>query len=202
MDKIQEITASDAPILRLYRRLWQPARYAHPNWFIGMGFHPPQCWQYGRYPVMDRILNEALRRRRGTPRLTERAGQPKAESFREANYLETLALALGLLMLNCKDYFLLPAYRQTLSQRVNDVILWQLFGLCTGVKRAVFTPQTLQQQATEIGLAGLYRIAEKDAALYASLVALPPRARALRPGVSRRTFNLLEQVLCANENFL
>ncbi|HBW2588899.1 cytoplasmic protein, partial [Salmonella enterica subsp. enterica serovar Newport] len=53
-------------MLQLYRYFWQPARYAVPEWLDKLGFHPSNCWRYGDRPELDRLLDRALNRLRGS----------------------------------------------------------------------------------------------------------------------------------------
>lgn len=190
----------DALTLRLHRYLWQPARYAHPAWFNAMGFHPASEWRYGMRPTLDRCLNHALLARRGTPALPTQLNARQQQLARFAPKITAFALALGLIKLGCGDYFLLPDYRKVLRHWLDETLLWRLFGLCQGQRRAVFSPEALPAIAIDLGSGMLYREAQHEPVLYAQLILLPPPMRALWPQVPTALMNLLERMLCLSDN--
>ena len=187
----------DAAVLRLHRYLWLPARYAHPQWLIRVGFHPPADWRYGERPSLDRCLNQVLLTRRGTPALPAVLNVHQQRRMQLSGHLHLLALAAGLLALQCHDYFLLPAYRRVLSSWFEDDLLWQLFGLCQGEKRAVVPAEQLTDMALQLGTAILSRAAQSDPVLFAMLITLPPCKRALWPSLPANILTLLERILCS-----
>ncbi|WP_279156718.1 type III secretion system domain-containing protein [Obesumbacterium proteus] len=187
----------DDAALRLHRYLWTPARYAHPQWLAALGFSPKGSWRYGEYPQLDRSLNLALQRRRGTPRLPAQLSDRQRRMAKMVSNINVFVLAIGLLKLECNDYFLLPDYRQLILRWLDEALIWQLFGLCQGRNRAVFSPSEMIDNAFTLGIAVLHRAAQEDAVLYAMLITLPPCKRALWPSIPRLAMNLLERTLCA-----
>lgn len=188
----------DEALLLIHRYLWTPARYAHPLWLTRLGFSPEAKWRYGANPSLDRCLNHALRVRRGTPRL------PAALSLRQQRIvqlgprLQSFALAIGLLLLDCHDYFLLPDYRRALLNLLDDGLILQLFGLCQGNRRALFSPTQMVEIALQLGTATLTRAAQKHPVLHALLITLAPCERALWLPIPALAMNLLERTLCAD----
>lgn len=110
--------------------------------------------------------------------------------------LPAFALAAGLLVLGCNDYFLLPDYRQTLLHLLDDGLIRQLFGLCRGRNRALFPPEKLVEIALELGTAVLSRAGQRDPVLYALLITLAPCRRALWVQLPAPELNFLERILC------
>jgi len=190
----------DDLVLQLHRYLWQPACYAHSGWFTTIGFLPQAGWYYGLSPRLDRCLNEALRAQRGTPRLPAKLNAHQRRIAQLAPCIASLALALGLLLLDCHDYFLLPDYRQAILHRLDEALIWQLFGLCSGKKGRVFSPDDLMVMATRLGTSVLYRAAQNDPVLYAVLITFPPCERALWPPLPTLAMNSLERILCPTVN--
>ncbi|MGL5698970.1 MAG: type III secretion system domain-containing protein [Kluyvera sp.] len=188
----------DKTLLQLHRYLWTPARYAHPGWLMSIGFTPRPRWGYGENPPLDRCLNRALQERRGTPRLPTSLNPRQQRIVQLSSRIQSFALATGLLELGCRDYFLLPDYRRVLLRWLDDGLLWQLFGLCKGNNRAIFSPVQTLENALELGTAVLNRTAQNDPVLHAVLITLPPSKRALWPTVPGLAMNLLEQTLCAD----
>lgn len=184
-------------ILQLHRYLWTPARYAHPRWLMSLGFKPKLEWSYGENSQLDRCLNQALRVRRGTPRLPLKLNDRQWRIAQLAPHMEQFALAMGLLMLGCNDYFLLPDYRKAMLRWLSEAVIRQLFGLCRGTRRAVFSPLSLKRMALDLGTAVLHRAAQAEPVLYAMLILSPPCERALWPSVPTLAMNLLERSLCA-----
>ncbi|BAE74571.1 putative type III secretion apparatus [Sodalis glossinidius str. 'morsitans'] len=183
-------------MLQLYRYSWQPARYANPAWLAALGFRPRPTWRYGQQPQLDQGLNQALRQWRGIPPLGH-ALTPRARRLaRLAPVMPQAALGLGLLALDCSDYLLLPGYREVIGQWLSEATLWQLFGLCSGKRGAVWAPEALVEQAMTLGTAVLTRMAVIEPVLSPLLLLLPPPARALWPTVPSTALILLEQVLC------
>ncbi|WP_145558804.1 type III secretion system domain-containing protein [Yersinia mollaretii] len=193
---ITSCTVDDA-VLRLHRYLWTPARYAHPRWLSSLGFSPKASWRYGEYPLLDRGLNLALQRRRGTPLLPAQLNDRQRRMVKMVSNINAFALAIGLLKLGCNDYFLLPDYRKAILRWLDETLIWQIFGLCQGKNRAVFSPSVMIDTAFNLGISVLHRAAQDDAILYAMLITLPPCERALWPSVPRLAMNLLERTLCA-----
>ncbi|CAJ0993987.1 hypothetical protein SODG_004518 [Sodalis praecaptivus] len=194
------LTPPDPLLLQLYRYSWQPARYAHPAWLAALGFRPRPDWRYGQRPPLDEGLNQALRRRRGTPPLGQ-ALTPRARRLaRLAPMMTAAALGLGLLVLECSDYLLLPAYRQVIGQWLSEEAVWQLFGLCGGKRGVVWAPDQLAERAISLGAAVLARLAVNEPVLYILLILLPPPERALWPKVPGSALIVLEQVLCPSED--
>lgn len=191
----------DALILLLHRHVWQPARYAHPAWLQVIGFHPRSDWCYGERPGLDRCLNQALRAKRGTPPLPGRLTDHQQCLVRHAENMPGLALSLGLIQLGCGDYFLLPEYRKVIRHWLDDALIWQLFGLSDGCRKAVLRPAILTGTAISIGSAILYRAARSNPVLYSLLIRLPPPERALWPHMPYKAMNLLERVLCLYANY-
>ncbi len=191
-------SAPDDTLLRLHRYLWTPARYAHPRWLTLLGFSAQPEWRYGDNPPLDRCLNRALQVKRGTPRLPATLSLRQRRIAQLASRLQDFALATGLLVLGCHDYFLLPAYRRALLRRLDDRLLWQLFGLCQGKNRAIFSPTQTIEQALQLGIAIFNRAAQNDPVFHAVLIGLPPCERALWPLVPARAMNLLERTLCVD----
>lgn len=191
---------ADPLLLQLYRYSWQPARYAHPAWLAAIGFRPRPGWRYGQRPHLDEGLNQALRRRRGTPVLGH-ALTPRARRLAQlASTMPQAALSLGLLALDCSDYLLLPAYRQVIGQWLSEEVLWQLFGLCGGKQGRVWAPDELAGRAMPLGAAVLARLAVNEPVLDTLLILLPPPARALWPRVPGAALIVLEHVLCPPEH--
>ncbi|WP_231583224.1 type III secretion system domain-containing protein [Yersinia aldovae] len=188
-------------VLQLHRYLWLPGRYAHRSWLAALGFMPKPGWQYGQQPQLDSYLNQALRARRGTPRLPTRLNTRQQRMVRLAPKMTAFALAIGLLKLGCSDYLLLPDYRQTILRWLDDGLIWLLFGLSCGKCRALFSPIDLITNAIKIGTAVLHRAAQDDPVLYAVLIMLPPCERALWPQVPMLAMNLLEQALCPDAEY-
>ncbi|MFB5743991.1 type III secretion system domain-containing protein [Cedecea sp. S5-13] len=188
----------DEALLRMHRYLWTPARYAHSRWLTRLGFAPAAKWRYGANPPLDRCLNQALQVRRGTPRLPVTLSLRQQRMVQLAPRLQAFALATGLLVLGCNDYFLLPDYRRALLHLLDDVLIWQLFGLCQGNHRALFSPTQTVEIALQLGTAVLTRAAQNDPVLYALLITLAPCERALWLPVPALAMNLLERTLCAD----
>lgn len=201
MDDVAQkaITAGtvDDAVLCLHRYLWTPARYAHPRWLESLGFSPKESWRYGECQPLDRCLNLALQRRRGTPRLPAQINDRQRRMVKMVSNINAFALAIGLLKLGCNDYFLLPDYRLAILRWLDESLIWQLFGLCQGKNRAVFSPSEMIDNAFNLGISVLHHAAQDDAVLYAILITLPPCERALWPSVPRLAMNLLERTLCA-----
>ncbi|MCW2474989.1 type III secretion system domain-containing protein [Candidatus Symbiopectobacterium sp. NZEC151] len=191
-----ESSRPDALILLLHRSVWQPARYAHPDWFALLGFHRNQRWRYGESPVLDSALNRALRARRGGICLPGRLNERQRRLAMLAPNMPKYALALGLLTLACGDYFLLPDYRHALRRWLDNDLIWHLFGMCDNKRPALFSPEQVIDAANRIGIAMLYRAAREEPVLQALLIQLPPLRQALYPVTSLTTMNLLERMLC------
>lgn len=186
---------TDSLYLQLQRYLWLPASYAHSGWFRLLGVDPEM--QPVRGTLRQSLLNRALRGLRGMPVLDAsltRRQQQLAQM--DAKGLSRYALALGLLRLDCNDYFLLPAYRQVLYSWFDETLLWQMFGVSRGTGTASLSPEVLVSRATSTGIAILQRMACAEPVLYAMLILLPPVTRALWPPVSPRKIALLESMLC------
>lgn len=188
----------DRHILLWYRHVWQPARYAHPDWLIRIGmYRKARAWHYGQQPKLDRCLDLTLRRIRGGEpmtlpgKLTVRQQRIIALNSR----LMTVALALGLVQLACGDYLLLPDYRAVIHPWVSDELAWQLYGLCGGKREAVMNPAALVAVALELGISCLSREARHEPVWQALLIALPPPTRALWPRFSPRVLTILERIL-------
>lgn len=192
------VAAPDDVLLRLHRYLWTPARYAHPRWLTLVGFNPETGWQYGINPPLDRCLNRALQKRRGTPYLPATLNLRKQRIVQLSSHIQTFALATGLLVLGCNDYLLLPDYRRVLLCWLDDELIWQLFGLCQGNNRALFSPTQTVENALQLGTAVLTRAAQHDPVLHALLITLAPCERALWLPVPALAMNLLERMLCAD----
>lgn len=182
----------------MHRYIWAPARYANPHWLTQIGFAPEAEWRYGANPKLDRCLNRALQVRRGTPRLPVTLSPRQQRMVQLAPQLQAFALATGLLVLGCNDYFLLPDYRRALSRLLDDVLIWQLFGLCQGNNRALFSPIQAVEIALQLGTAVLTRAAQNDPVLHALLIKLAPCERALWLPIPAPVMYLLERTLCAD----
>lgn len=180
----------------LHRSVWQPARYAHPDWLVSLGFHRCEGWRYGESPVLDSALNHALRARRGPIFLPGRLDERQRRLAALAPNISKYALALGLLTLACGDYFLLPDYRQVLRHWLDNDLIWHLFGMCDNRHPAFYSPEQVIDAANRIGIALLYRAATREPVLQALLIQLPPLKHALYPVMPRATMNLLEHMLC------
>lgn len=191
-----ESSRPDALILLLHRAVWQPARYAHPDWLVSLGFHRYDGWRYGESPVLDSALNRALRARRGPIYLPGRLDERQRRLATLAPNISKYALALGLLTLACGDYFLLPNYRQVLRHWLDNNLIWQLFGMCDNKHPAFYSPEQVIDAANRIGIALLYRVATREPVLQALLIQLPPLKHALYPVMPRATMTLLEHMLC------
>lgn len=188
----------DEDLLQMHRYVWTPARYAHPRWLTWLGFVRAAKWRYGANPPLDRCLNRALQVRRGTPRLPVRLSLQQQRMVQLAPRLQAFALAMGLLVLGCKDYFLLPDYRRVLLHQLHDGLIWQLFGLCQGNNRSLFSPTQTVEIALQLGIAVLTRAAQKDPVLHALLITLAPCERALWLPIPALAMSLLERILCAD----
>lgn len=191
-----EPSRPDALILLLHCSVWQPARYAHPDWFASLGFHRYSRWRYGESPVLDSALNHALRARRGQICLPGRLDARQRRLTALAPAMSKYALALGLLALACGDYFLLPDYRHALRQWLDNDMIWHLFGMCDNKHPAFYSPEQVVDAANRIGIAMLYRAAKREPVLQALLIQLPPLKQALYPVIPQATMNLLERMLC------
>ncbi|HHX8748748.1 TPA: type III secretion system domain-containing protein [Morganella morganii] len=186
----------DEALLRMHRYLRTPARYAHPRWLTLLGFTSEATWCYGANPPLDRCLNRALRARRGTPPLPVMLSPRQQRMVQFAPRLQAFALAAGLLVLDCNDYFLLPDYRRKLLHLLDDRLIRQLFGLCRGSNRALFSPVQLAEVALQLGTAVLSRAGRGDPVLHALLITLAPCERALWVPVPAPAMNFLERTLC------
>ncbi|MFT8211846.1 MAG: type III secretion system domain-containing protein [Symbiopectobacterium sp.] len=182
--------------MRVHRHVWQPARYAHPDWFTALGFHRHERWRYGESPVLDSSLDRALRARQGIVALPGRLDERQRRLVSLAPSMPRYALALGLLALACRDYFLLPDYRNVLHPWLDNDLLWRLFGMCDNKRCALFSPENVIDAANRIGIAMLYRAARCEPVLQALLIQLPPPRQALYPLAPLATMNLLERMLC------
>lgn len=187
----------DHSVLLLYRHCWQPARYAHADWLIGLGLQPEAKWQYGQSVQLDRCLDRALLRNlfRDPPQLPTQLSTRQKKWVALAPKIHLLALALGLLQIGCCDYLLLPDYRQVIGRWLNEQVIWQLFGLCTVSRRLRLSPDEVIPLAMEIGIASLHRAAVKEPVLQPLLIRLPPPKRALWVKVRPSTLFLLEGLL-------
>jgi len=173
-----------------------PARYAHHDWFMSLGFTPKPEWQYGKTPRFDQCLNQALQAHRGVPSLPLYLNDQQSRTVRLAPKITAFALAIGLFKLGCSDYLLLPEYRQVILRWLDDEVIWQLFGLIGGKCTPLFSPADFIANAIAIGTAVLNRAAQNDPVLYAVLIMLPPCKRALWLQVPTRVMNILERTLC------
>lgn len=180
----------------LHRAVWQPARYAHPDWFASLGFYRCERWRYGESPVLDRALNRVLRARRGPICLPGRLDERQRRLAVLAPNISKYALALGLLALACGDYFLLPDYRHVLRHWLDNDLIWHLFGMCDNKYPAFYSPEQVVDAANRMGIAMLYRAAKHEPVLQALLIQLPPLKQALYPVIPLATMNLLERMLC------
>lgn len=187
---------TDALILLAHRHVWQPACYAHSDWFALIGFHRRERWCYGECPALDRSLNRALRVRHRIATLPGRLNERQRRLVSLAPNMSRYALALGLLALGCSDYFLLPDYRHALRDWLDNDLLWRLFGMCDNTQPARFSPENVINTANRIGITMLYRAARHEPVLHALLIRLPPPTHALYPVVPLATMNLVERMLC------
>lgn len=194
MDQTPSLILPDKCVLQLYRYLWQPARYAHPDWMRHIGFQNKN-WQYGQHSVLDKALNNALQNRRGTPVLNARLTQRQQRLVDLVPKMDIYALSLGLIKMACTDYFLLPDYRTVLLPLLGESLIWKLFGLSCGHKHSAIPPDQLVNQAMQIGIAALYCLACHEPVLYATLIVLPPPGRALWPQGLATIAYLLEYIL-------
>lgn len=193
--KSQELTRPRPEVLQLYRYLWQPALYAHPEWLQMLGFHPANGWCYGQQPPLDRCLDHALRALRGTPVISSCLNQRQQRLVDLAPRMTSFALGMGLVKIGRSEYFMLPDYRQELHQWLDDDEIWRLFGWCGQGNRLLLPPTTMIQTAIQIGTALLHRAAGDEPVLQAQLILLPPPKRALWPRTSLAELSLLEHIL-------
>lgn len=191
-----ESSRPDALTLLLHRAVWQPARYAHPDWLVYLGFHRYERWRYGESLVLDNVLNRALRAQRGPIYLPGRLDERQRRLAVLGPNISKYALALGLLTLACSDYFLLPDYRHVLRHWLDNDLIWHLFGMCDNKHPAFYSPEQVIDAANRIGIAMLYRAATREPVLKALLIQLPPLKQALYPVIPWATMNLLERMLC------
>lgn len=191
-----QFSRPDALILLLHRAVWQPARYAPPDWLAALGFYRYKRWRYGESPFLDRALNRALRARCGPIRLPGRLDERQRRLVALASNILKYALALGLLRLACGNYFLLPDYRHVLRHWVDNDLIWHLFGMCDNKHPAFYSPKQVIDAANRIGIAILYRAAKHEPVLQALLIQLPPLKHVLYPVMPLATMNLLERMLC------
>ncbi len=189
------LSRPDPEVLQLYRYFWQPARYAVPEWLDKLGFHLSNCWRYGDRPELDRLLDRALNRLRGSSVIPACLNDRQKRQVRLAPRISAFAFGLGLFKLRCSDYFMLPEYRQLLLQWFSEDEIWQLYGWLGQRDGKLLPPQVMQQTALQIGTAILNREAHDDAVLHALLVLLPPPQRILWPKTSLTEIIFMEHLL-------
>lgn len=190
------VTPPDVRLLLLHRRFWQPACYVHPRWLVRLGIMLAHDWRYGQCIARDHCLDDALRRRYlKNMVLPSILTNNQIKLIDAIPRLSVLALAMGITVLACSDYVLLPAYRAALKPWLNNEQLWRLFGLFKSKRKASLTATQLPQMARSLGIALLHRWAEQNNVLRVLLLALPPPERALRPTLSLSLVPLLEKIV-------
>lgn len=93
------LSRPDPEVLQLYRYFWQPARYAVPEWLDKLGFHLSNCWRYGDRPELDRLLDRALNRLRGSSVIPACLNDRQKRQVRLAPRISAFAFGLGLFKL-------------------------------------------------------------------------------------------------------
>lgn len=160
-----------------------------------LGFQPSDDWHYGDIPALDRSLDLALRTRLQPVVINGCLNDRQQRLVRLAPRIASYALGLGLMVIGCGDYFMLPDYRQVLLQWFTEDEIWRLYGWQGQKNSRRLSPEVMLKTATQIGTLTLHREARHEPVLQALLILLPPPQRALWPKVFHTAFPFLEHLL-------
>ncbi|KWN63604.1 type III secretion system domain-containing protein [Burkholderia ubonensis] len=175
---------------RLHQIGWQPGAVMHDDWWSYLGL---ERWRdsYVRYSSCRAAVDQLIVHRRGYPTaaLPARLNEQQAAMMALEPRLNELAIAAGLIVLDCPDYLVMKPYRDRLSSHLGERGCSQLLTLHSGwdAGRCIAKPADLIETALHASSHWWHRdsVSCVVAALLASRLPPPETVDSAKPALPR-----------------